>query len=611
MNMTKRSTFLVLLAVAGGCGDSAGGTTPDAGAGAADAAGIDAVVADAAPVTVTVSSVFPAGTALRDRYSGNTLVVAADGTVTMTPGPNGVALLEKDGAAASAFSWANVTVYHAIVDRFVNGDTSNDASYGRKKDGQMEIGTWHGGDWKGLATKLDYLVDLGVSAIWISPIVENVHGWAAGGNGTFKHYGYHGYWALDFTRLDQNLGTEADLEALVDGAHQRGLRVLVDVVLNHPGYATGADLTEYLPEVFTDRTGAAFANYDRTATGQFNDWNGLVNYSSVEWKSWWSPKWIRAGFPGFPPAGSTDFTRQLDFLPDFITESTEAADAPVLLTRKTDSGFEAQAGFTVRQYLVKWHTDWVRRFGFDGFRVDTVKNVEPATFRALKEAGVAALAEWKAANTTKKLDDAPFWMTAEVFPHGVMKDDIYAQGGFDSVINFDLQGTSCATDVTSCRPYEMLRGGQLAASATDLEALYARYSSAVSGDPGFGILSYLSSHDTRLIFPALGMDAGKQRQAGTALLLAPGGVNIFYGDESGRRPGFALNDPTVVTRSDMNFGSIDASILQHWQKLGTFRRDHAAVGAGVHQKLTSPAGTYAFSRKLGDDAVIVILTSTR
>jgi len=595
----KRWLAPLMLAAAIGCGSDGGGTdTPDAAVSTPDG-GYTA----GQPITVSVGDVFPAGTALRDSYGGGTATVSSTGTVTLTPGAQGVVLLERDGAAASDFNWRNVTVYHAIVDRYANGNSSNDGSYGRKKDGMNETGTWHGGDWKGLTEKLDYIRDLGVTALWISPIVEQVHGWAAGGqNGEFKHYGYHGYWALDFTRLDANLGALAELQALVDGAHQRGIRVLVDVVMNHPGYATGDDLFHYLPEVLVDPTGAAWLAYDQNATSRFDRWNDLVNYNSAGWANWWSPKWIRAGFPGFPLPGTTDTTRQLAFLPDFITESAQATDTPVLFERKEDTAFEAQAGFTVRQYLVKWHADWVRQVGFDGFRVDTVKNVERASFKALKDAGVAALAEWKAANPGKKLDDAPFWMTAEDFGHGPVQDGVFSEGGFDSVINFEMQQK--LTEI-----FQVNAG--VAEAADLLEALYARYAGLLAPDPTFQILSYASSHDTRMSYDYLQYDAAKQRHTGTALLLAPGGVEIYYGDESGRHAGPASSDTTQPTRSDMNFTGMDSTMLGHWTKLATFRKRHAAVGYGTHQKIASPAGTYAFSRKLASDAVVVILTATR
>ena len=563
------------------------------------------------PLTLDVGATFPAGTMVRDAYGGATATVASNGTVTLTPDAAGVVLLERSGAAATPFHWQNATVYFALTDRFNNGDPTNDGSYGRKKDGASEIGTWHGGDWKGLTAKLPYLSDLGVNALWISPVAEQVHGWVAGGTGDFKHHGYAGYWALDFTRLDRNWGSAADLQELVDQAHLRGIRVVVDVVLNHPGYATGADLLSYLPEVFRDGTGAAFTAYDAAPHSDLRTWNDLVNYQSTGWTNWWSPAWIRAGstpqeFPGFDRPGTDDLTKSLAFLPDFKTEATAAAGIPALLTRKAatpdGTGATEIPGATVRDYLVKWQTDWVRQFGIDGFRCDTAKNVELGSWKALKNAGTAALADWKAANPGKAMDGSPFWMTGEVYGHGVIKDSFFVDGGFDSLINFAFQPQ--LRDALAVKP-------ALVDNADELDALYGRYSAAVS-DPSFGILSYLSSHDTRLWFGDIALnDAAKQRQAGTALLLAPGGVQVFYGDESGRRLGPAGNDPTQGTRSDMNWDSTDSSILAHFRKLATFRRSHSAVGAGTHARITSPAGTYAFTRTLGtgaaQDAVVVVI----
>jgi alpha-amylase len=111
----------------------------------------------------------------------------------------------------------------------------------------------------------------------------------------------------------------------------------------------------------------------------------------------------------------------------------------------------------------------------------------------------------------------------------------------------------------------------------------------------------------------------RQREAGTALLLAPGGVQIFYGDESGRRLGPAGSDATQGTRSGMNWADLETAsataekeILEHWKRLGAFRKRHPAVGAGAHQRLASPDGTYAFSRTVaGGDAVVVVVTRPR
>jgi alpha-amylase len=553
------------------------------------------------PLTLQVGSTFPAGTVLRDAYTGQTATVAAGGSVTVGPGAGGVVLLERDGAQPTPFTWANATVYFAVTDRFENGDPGNDGSYGRRKDGASEVGTWHGGDWKGLAARLDHLAALGVDAVWISPIVEQVHGWVGGGSGDFPHYAYAGYWALDFTRLDANFGTQAELQDLVDQAHQRGIRVLVDVVMNHPGYATGDDLVAYLPEVID---AAAFASFQPSGSRGWHAWNDLVNYQHVAWSQWWwGVDWVRAsGIRDYGPGGADDLTRQLSFLPDFRTEATGVPGPPPLFQRKTDTGVVDGSGFTVRDYLVTWHAGWVASLGVDGFRCDTAKNVELASWQALKDAGVAALRDWKARNPGKKPDDADFWTVGEVFGHGVAKDAYYTEGGFDALLNFSFQ--PALLSLLQTRP-------SLAAGATELDAIYASYARAVA-DPAVGVVSYLSSHDTSLFFDSVGQDVAKQKQAATALLLAPGAVQVFYGDESGRRPGPALSDPLQGTRSDMNWTSIDAGLLAHWQRLGAFRRSHAAVGAGAHERLASPPGTYAFARRLGaggaGDAVVVAVT---
>ncbi|MGZ6142390.1 MAG: alpha-amylase [Myxococcales bacterium] len=556
------------------------------------------------PLTLNVSGAFAAGTAVRDQYGGGTATVKGDGTITVTPDPNGVVLLEQDGAQASPFTWQDATVYFVMTDRFFDGNPNNNGSYGRQPDGAQEVGTWHGGDLAGLTQKLDYIQSLGVTAIWVSPAVEQVHGWVGGGTGDFKYYGYHGYWALDFTKLDQNFGTADEMQAFVDGAHQRGIRVLLDVVLNHPGYATGDDLAAYLPTVFKDGTGNQFQAFT-PGTGQtWLNWNDLVNYTSPNWANWWTPKWIRAGLgPSgmFDPGGQDDLTRSLTFLPDFKTESTGIADVPPFFSNKTDTGFKTDEGKTVRQYLVEWQSAWVRQFGFDGFRCDTAKNVELASWAALKQAATAALHDWKAANPAKKIDDAPFWMTGEVYGHGVSKDAYYSDGGFDSLINFDFQGA--IRDLLAA-------SGSLAAGSATLETLYANYAGLISADPAFDVLSYLSSHDTRLFFSDIAKnDPAMQRQAATALLLAPGGAQIFYGDESGRKLGPALSDAVQGTRSDMNWSSIDQGILSHFQKLAGFRKKHAAVGAGTHTKIASPQNTYAFSRKAASDTVVVVLAA--
>jgi alpha-amylase len=128
-------------------------------------------------------------------------------------------------------SWDEAILYFVILDRFADGDLSNDRDV---RPGAK--GTFHGGDLPGLAGELDELADLGVTALWITPVVRNVPGFVTGAG--FPDWAYHGYWADDFTRLDPRFGTEEELSALVDAAHARGIAVLLDVVYNHAGYGS-------------------------------------------------------------------------------------------------------------------------------------------------------------------------------------------------------------------------------------------------------------------------------------------------------------------------------------------------------------------------------------
>lgn len=233
---------------------------------------------DGKPLTIEVKDTFPEGSVVRDFYSQQTATVQ-HGKITLQPAANsnGLLLLERAETDKTApFSWQNATVYFVLTDRYVNGDPLNDNSYGRHKDGMQEIGTFHGGDLKGLASKLDYLQQLGVNALWISSPLEQIHGWVGGGTkGDFPHYAYHGYYTQDWTKLDANMGGEEDLRHLIDEAHKRGIRVLFDVVMNHTGYATLADMQEY-------QFGALYLQGDelkKTLGDRWTDWKPAAGQS--------------------------------------------------------------------------------------------------------------------------------------------------------------------------------------------------------------------------------------------------------------------------------------------------------------------------------------------
>ncbi|MFI8416014.1 alpha-amylase [Serratia sp. NPDC078593] len=557
------------------------------------------------PLSVDVSGTFSNGETVRDFYSGQTATVR-QGKVTLQPAEHSGGLLLLEAAAtaqAAPFAWHNATVYFVLTDRFVNGDPSNDHSYGRRSDGMQEIGTFHGGDLAGLTQKLDYLQRLGVNALWISSPLEQIHGWVGGGSkGDFPHYAYHGYYTLDWTRIDANMGSEQDLRRLVEQAHQRGIRVLFDVVVNHVGYATLADMQTfqfgslYLKDSEIASTlGQRWGDWRPAAGQNWHSFNDYINFSDKRgWENWWGKAWIRTDIGDYDAPGYNDLTMSLAFLPDIKTEAPNASGLPLFYRHKPDTAAKEIPGASTRDYLTLWLSQWVRDYGIDGFRVDTAKHVEKPTLALLKQRATEALAQWKAENPQHAVDNAPFWMTGEAWGHGVTKSDYY-QHGFDAMINFDFQDQ--AAQALDC--------------FSDIDETYQQMADKLQN---FNVLSYLSSHDTRLFFHSDAKGSlTRQQRAADLLLLAPGAVQIYYGDESGRPFGATGSDPLQGTRSAMNWQALqgeNAPLLAHWQRLGEFRARHPAIGAGQQQSQQT-AAYYAFSRRHQDDRVMVVWAGDR
>lgn len=140
------------------------------------------------------------------------------------------------------FDWDEAVIYFMLTDRFFDGNTTNNTASGEDTYGK-NAGLYHGGDFAGLTAKLDYLKDLGVNTIWITPIVENIPGVEVkkdveGSKDVPYNAAYHGYWASDFTKLNPTMGTEEEFKTLITEAHNRGMKIMVDVVINHAGYGT-------------------------------------------------------------------------------------------------------------------------------------------------------------------------------------------------------------------------------------------------------------------------------------------------------------------------------------------------------------------------------------
>jgi alpha-amylase len=491
------------------------------------------------------------------------------GTIGAAHAAGAPAAAAKPAAKPRPFLWENATVYFLLADRFNNAFTGNDLAYDRKKDAAPLRG-YMGGDLAGVINKINdgYFDSLGVNAIWITPPVEQIHG--STDEGTGKSYAFHGYWASDFTEVDANLGTENDFRNLVDAAHAHGIRVLLDVVMNHTGPVTDEDPV-------------------------------------------WPSDWVRtAPQCTYKDAKTTIECTLVKNLPDFLTESDTPVELPERLMAKWQregrfeeeikslNEFFARTGYprAPRYYLIKWHTDWIRKYGVDGFRADTVKHVEAKVWKELQKEAALAFEDWKKANPEKKLGDDKFYMTAEVYNYKISDGLYHDLGGGQSVNYYQANFNS------------MINFALVKDAEKDYETLFSSYSNALHGGRlnGYSVLNYLDSHDDGAPFDP---SRKKPFESATKLLLAPGAAQIYYGDETARKLDVAEASGDAKLRSFMNWNELEqnaardgykvAEVRAHWARLGKFRQAHVAVGAGVHQQLQ--AKPYVFKRTYDKDGV--------
>ena len=464
------------------------------------------------------------------------------------------------------FVWEGANVYFLLTDRFNNGDTSNDVNFDRTAE-TGKLRGFVGGDIKGITQKIKegYFTDLGINAIWMTPVVEQIHGGTDEGTG--MSYGYHGYWAKDWTKIDPNYGTTDELKELVELAHKNGIRILLDAVINHTGPVTEKDAVWPSSWVRTEPQ-CEYSNYKNTITCTL-----------------------------------------VENLPDIRTESNESVELPPQLVvkwkaegryeqevKELDAYFERTGHPRApRFYIMKWLTDYITDFGIDGYRVDTVKHTEEFVWQEFKQECDFAFNEFKNNNPDKVLDDNNFYLVGEVYNYAISngtafnfgdKKVNYFDNAFNSLINFEIKWN---------------------AKQMDEAAVFHKYDSILNTNlKGYGVLNYMTSHDD-------GQPFDKERampyKTATMLLLTPGTSQVYYGDESARDLTIEGTVGDATLRSFMNWDAVQSDettgkILSHWQKLGQFRANHMAVGAGKH-KLISHEDGLVFSRVRNDDKVVI------
>ena len=412
------------------------------------------------------------------------------------------------------FDWDEAVVYFMMTDRFFDGNESNNTASGTDTYGDNP-GLYHGGDFAGVTAKLDYLQDLGVNTIWLTPIVKNIAGVTVTDEGKEDvpyNAAYHGYWASDFTKLNPTLGTTEEFETMISEAHKRGMRIMVDIVVNHAGYGTESTFADMLRD---------------------------KSVSEGDIKSWQSG------------------------LPDFATEKAD-----------------------VRAKLVEWQTSWMKDYGVDYFRVDTVKHVDSTTWAALK-------------NSTTEVNPS-FKMIGEYYGAGYASNgSTLGSGQMDADLDFDFNDQ--ATSFVS-------------GNISSVEKFLSARNSALNNAYMTG--QFLSSHDEDGFKASLMNGKGYTEDeatsaalvAATLQLTAKGIPVIYYGEEVGLS---GLNNyPYQTNRYDMDFSlaTEDNVTYQHYKNLLSIRNAYTDVFARGSRKVVASSdeeGYDVVSRSYGGTTLYV------
>ena len=280
---------------------------------------------------------------------------------------------KKISNTKTPFVWENANVYFLLTDRFQNGDKSNDNTFNRNKP-TGKLRGFDGGDIRGIIQKLDegYFTNLGTTVIWMTPIVEQIHDGVDEGTGF--SYGFHGYWTRDWSSIDPSFGTKKDLAELVTKAHAKGIRIMLDAVINHTGPVTAED-SVYPSDWVRTSPKCTYQSYDT-----------YINCTLVE------------------------------NLPDVKTESNENVALPSFLVEKFKKEgryeqeiaeldvFFKRTGYprAPKYYIMKWLSDYISDFGIDGYRVDTAKHTNEDVWKDFKKVCDMAFAQISKRKIQKK-----------------------------------------------------------------------------------------------------------------------------------------------------------------------------------------------------------------
>lgn len=465
-------------------------------------------------------------------------------------------------AQASLQYWQGQSIYQVMTDRFFDGDTSNNNAEGNFNASNSQ--SVHGGDFKGLEQKLDYIKSLGATAIWISPIVLNTSGQ------------FHGYSGKDFYQVAPHWGSLSDLQHMVQAAHARGLLVISDIVVNHAGgLVTSSD--------------SGYPNY----VGPPGGYTLRYANSSVTYPA---PFNLTAANPSL-----TNFFHNYGNISNF-NDSTQV----VLGQLSGLNDFRTETAY-VRSNMAAIYEYWIGTVGFDGFRIDTVKHVDMGFWQNW----CPSVHAYAASNGLPN-----FFMFGEVYDGSESKCGSYTgtqSGGpfeLDSVLDYPLYFTVNSAFATA--------SGNTQQIENHYNSIAANYDAAAQ----MRLVTFLDNHDQpRFLSSGNANNNTNRLNVALAFLYTSRGVPcLYYGTEQAFNGGSDPNNREDMFGGqfkDAGLAGVDSFNMSHplfqlVAKLNNYRRLYPALQTGSHvNKWNDPdsPGLFAYERRLGNQEVFVVFNT--
>ncbi len=523
------------------------------------------------------------------------------------PGP------DKPGTPSSAASHslrAPVTdenFYFVMADRFSNGDTSNDLG-GLPADPMVsgfdptKKGFYNGGDLAGLLDKIDYIQGLGTTSIWLTPSFKN-----KAVQTEDKSAGYHGYWVTDFTQIDPHLGANAELQALIDEAHARGMKVYFDIITNHTADVIGYEKSDgggarqpYKSKDSDPYKTAAGVEFDDRDFAGLDSFPELDPTTSFPYEPVLQPGEENLKVPGwlndkelYHNRGDTTFVGEDSYYGDFFGLDDLFTEHP-----------------TVVEGMEDIYETWIGDFGVDGFRIDTMKHVNNEFWQ---EFGPDVL------NYAHEQGKDEFFMFGEVFDTTKsFTSQFTTRNEMQAVLDFPFQ--DAARNFAS--------KGQ---DTRSLETFFATDDWYTDADSNvYQLPTFLGNHDMGRIGSFIAADnpgatdteqVARDQLAHELMYFSRGNPVIYYGDEQGftgpggdqdaRQTLFAsqvpeyLDDDLLGTDATHATDNFDAAhpLYAKISQLAALTKEHPALRDGAHQHrfASEGPGIYAFSRTDAED----------